>query len=213
MNEQNYDLSPEEDEKLMHIYEWVDSSPLSRPKKNIARDFCDGVLVAEMIKNVYPTIVELHNYPSSNATKQKQQNWATLNRKVLKRIGISLSQKEIDDVVSCKQFAIEQVLAKIYNKIYSQDEGNDTIKYVLSIFLKTLFNRFSDDIGKKNTTEGKTISKDEMIKAAIQEKDNKISVLNSTLEVLQLKLKNSEEENKRLEEKIQLYQLKLMNKK
>jgi hypothetical protein len=52
-----------------------------------------------------------------------------------------------------------------------------------------------------------------MIKAAIQEKDNKISVLNSTLEVLQLKLKNSEEENKRLEEKIQLYQLKLMNKK
>jgi hypothetical protein len=139
MNEQLYDLSPEEDEKLMHIYEWVDSTQLSRPKKNIARDFCDGVLVAEMIKNVYPSIVELHNYPGSNATKQKQQNWATLNRKVLKRIGITLSQKEIDDVVSCKQFAIEQVLAKIYNKIYSQDEGNDTIKYVLTLVILFIY--------------------------------------------------------------------------
>lgn len=27
---------------IMHIYEWVDSVQLSRPKKNIARDFSDG---------------------------------------------------------------------------------------------------------------------------------------------------------------------------
>ncbi len=31
-----------EDNQLMYIYEWVDSVPLSRPKKNIARDFSDG---------------------------------------------------------------------------------------------------------------------------------------------------------------------------
>jgi hypothetical protein len=27
---------------LVYIYEWVDSVPLTRPKKNIARDFSDG---------------------------------------------------------------------------------------------------------------------------------------------------------------------------
>ena len=27
---------------IMQIYEWVDSVNLSRPKKNIARDFSDG---------------------------------------------------------------------------------------------------------------------------------------------------------------------------
>lgn len=72
--------------------------------------------------------------------------------------------------------------------------------------------RFNEKIGEKNTNEIK-LSKEEMIKVAIQDKDNKIAVLNSTLEILQMKLKNSEEENKKLEEKIHLYQLKLMNKK
>lgn len=32
----------QEDNELMYVYEWVDSVPLSRPKKNIARDFSDG---------------------------------------------------------------------------------------------------------------------------------------------------------------------------
>lgn len=128
MNNNNFDLTPEEDEKLMHIYEWVDSVNLSRPKKNIARDFCDGVLLAELIKTVYPTIVDLHNYPNSNSTKQKEQNWNTLNRKVFKKLGINIFPKEIEDIINCKQYAIEQILAKIYNTIYAQDEGNKSIK-------------------------------------------------------------------------------------
>lgn len=32
----------EENSEMMYIYEWVDSIPLSRPKKNISRDFSDG---------------------------------------------------------------------------------------------------------------------------------------------------------------------------
>ena len=31
-----------EEEELMIIYEWIDGVTLSRPKKNIARDFSDG---------------------------------------------------------------------------------------------------------------------------------------------------------------------------
>jgi hypothetical protein len=30
------------DEELQKIYVWIDSIPLSRPKRNIARDFSDG---------------------------------------------------------------------------------------------------------------------------------------------------------------------------
>ena len=36
------------DEQLDKLYTWIDSIPLSRPKKNIARDFSDGCLVAEV---------------------------------------------------------------------------------------------------------------------------------------------------------------------
>jgi hypothetical protein len=30
------------DEELKPLYQWVDEIPLSRPKRNIARDFADG---------------------------------------------------------------------------------------------------------------------------------------------------------------------------
>lgn len=36
---------------LTRLYTWVDEIKLSRPKRNIARDFSDGVLVAEVRKN------------------------------------------------------------------------------------------------------------------------------------------------------------------
>ena len=36
------------DDELQDLYVWVDDIPLSRPKRNIARDFSDGVLVAEV---------------------------------------------------------------------------------------------------------------------------------------------------------------------
>mmetsp|Transcript_2800 Transcript_2800/g.2875 ORF Transcript_2800/g.2875 Transcript_2800/m.2875 type:complete len:176 (-) Transcript_2800:93-620(-) len=173
---------------------------LSKPKKNIARDFSDGVLLAEIIKLIYPTIVDLHNYPSSHSIKQKQQNWDTLNRKVLKKMLVHISGQEIKDVIECKPFAVEQVLAKVYNKIYGKEENHESIK-------------FGEEFGKRQSLVNKNMSKEEMVKAAIKDKDNKISILNSTLEVLQMKLKNSEDENKKLEEKIQLYQLKLMNQK
>jgi hypothetical protein len=31
-----------DEEELQLVYQWVDSVPLTRPKKNIARDFADG---------------------------------------------------------------------------------------------------------------------------------------------------------------------------
>ena len=70
MVEQEEDnLEDTEDNKLMYIYEWVDSIPLSRQKKNISRDFNDAVLFAEMIKYHYPRLVDLHNYLSCSSTK------------------------------------------------------------------------------------------------------------------------------------------------
>lgn len=53
------------------MYEMVDSIPLSRPKKNISRDFSDAVMMAELISHYKPKLVELHNYPPSNAVNKK----------------------------------------------------------------------------------------------------------------------------------------------
>lgn len=92
-------VQPLDDEQLQKIYTWVDQIPLSRPKRNITRDFSDAgaqcqrftcalscattlplaVLFAEVIHHYFPKIVELHNYSNSSSVRQKLYNWSTLN--------------------------------------------------------------------------------------------------------------------------------------
>lgn len=55
------------DEDMQRIYEWIDEIPLSRPKRNITRDFTDGVMMAEVVNTYFPRLVELHNYPMAHS--------------------------------------------------------------------------------------------------------------------------------------------------
>lgn len=79
-------LQPLSDDDMQLIYNWVDEIPLSRPKKNITRDFSDGgrmqaevVLMAEVIYNFIPRLVEMHNYSAQHSVDKKIYNWQTLN--------------------------------------------------------------------------------------------------------------------------------------
>ena len=107
------------DDDLLTLYEWIDSIPLSREKKNIARDFCDGVLMAEIMKHYYPKMVDIYNYPEANSTQLKLTNWNTLCLKVFRKIGFSLSKVELENVVNSKPKAIENILWRLYNKLIS----------------------------------------------------------------------------------------------
>lgn len=66
-------------EELQMLYTWIDEIPLSRQKKNITRDFSDGVMAAEVVHHFLPSLVEVHNYTPANAIQQKLDNWRTLN--------------------------------------------------------------------------------------------------------------------------------------
>lgn len=50
---------------LTRLYTWVDEIKLSRPKRNIARDFSDGVLVAEVRKRAITRIRPTRNGPDN----------------------------------------------------------------------------------------------------------------------------------------------------
>lgn len=110
----NSDLN---EEQLRALYTWIDNIPLSRPKRNIARDFSDGVLLAEIISVYFPSMVELHNYSAANSVQQKMYNFDTLNTRVLKKLGFQISRSTIDDVVKCKAGAIENVLNSLQIKM------------------------------------------------------------------------------------------------
>jgi hypothetical protein len=42
------------EQQLAEVYEMVDGVPFSRQKKNIARDFSDALMMAELIYHYYP---------------------------------------------------------------------------------------------------------------------------------------------------------------
>ena len=179
-DEQNEEMNNEQEEnELMYIYEWVDSIELSRPKKNIARDFSDGVLLAEIIKSYLPRMVDLHNYPSCSNTKHKESNWNVLNNKVLKKLGIKLTKKEITDIIKCEHLAIEHLLQRVYG---------------------VLQNRIPQNKDKENLNIIK--NNNDKLRKTLEEKENVIKQLQDIIEVLQLKLKNSEDMEKTLENKV-----------
>jgi hypothetical protein len=173
-----------EGSELMYIYEWVDSIQLSRQKKNIARDFCDGVLFAEIIKNYFPKLVDLHNYPSCSSTKQKISNWKTLNEKVLKKINLKINNNEINDVINCKPLAIENLLQKLYfvlsNKFNSENQNN-------------FYNNLYDNNGNINV---------ENLRNILNEKENAVKELNDVIKIFEMKLEGANNYIKKLEEKV-----------
>lgn len=99
-----------DEEDLDYLYTWVDSFKLSRAKRNIARDFSDGLLVGEITNQRYPGMVELHNIVQSLNVNTKKTNWDTLNRKVFSKMGFTFSKEDINSAVSCKPMAVEKML-------------------------------------------------------------------------------------------------------
>ena len=62
-------MAQELDEDAMKsLLKWIDSIPLSRPKKSLARDFSDGVLAAEVIK------VSISNCLHENKSREAQND-------------------------------------------------------------------------------------------------------------------------------------------
>ena len=179
--EEEMNNAQDEESELMYIYEWVDSIELSRPKKNIARDFSDGVLLAEIIKSYFPHMVDLHNYPSCSNSKHKESNWNVLNNKVLKKLHIKLTKAEIESIIKAEPLAIEKLLQRVYS---------------------VLQNRVDMNINKEQSNFGSQKNNIEMLRKTLEEKDNIVKQLKDIIEVLELKLKNSEEMEGILQNKV-----------
>ncbi|XP_015858521.2 sperm flagellar protein 1 isoform X1 [Peromyscus maniculatus bairdii] len=106
------------DEEALHqLYLWVDNIPLSRPKRNLSRDFSDGVLVAELIKFYFPKMVEMHNYVPANSLQQKLSNWGTLNRKVLNKLNFSVPDDVMRKIAQCSPGVVELVLIPLRQRL------------------------------------------------------------------------------------------------
>ncbi|XP_053973857.1 sperm flagellar protein 1-like [Hylaeus volcanicus] len=169
-------LASETGDNLEEIYIWIEQMTFSRPKKNLARDFSDGVFMAELLKRYYPRHVDIHNYIPGNSTAKKIVNWCTLNRKVLSKLDIKLGKDVIYQLANSQPGVIEKVLTDVRIKIlkdcnadrdslysaYEEDEKGEAIKSILN----------SDEIANK------TVPRQVFIKLK-QQLEEKNEVINS----------------------------------
>ncbi|KAF7997645.1 hypothetical protein HCN44_006216 [Aphidius gifuensis] len=120
-------------EVIDEIYTWLDQQTFSRPRKNISRDFSNGVFMAEILKKYYPKLVDLHNYSHSNSLTKKIDNWCTLNRKVLSKIDLKISNDVINQLANSHDKTIETVLIKLRSKIIKDCNDERNLLYADSI--------------------------------------------------------------------------------
>ncbi|KAJ3032382.1 Sperm flagellar protein 1, partial [Rhizophlyctis rosea] len=118
------------EEEIQSLYAWIDEIPLSRPKRNITRDFSDGVATAEIIRHFIPKLVDLHNYPPANAVAQKLYNWNTLSQKAFRKLSYLVSEDVINGIVQNKPGYIEYLLFQLRQKIeaYLSKRAKDPTK-------------------------------------------------------------------------------------
>jgi hypothetical protein len=92
------------------VYKYVDSVPLTKAKKNIARDFSDCSQVAVLIKHYLPkehkTLCHPHNYIETSKKAAKLENWVRLNDKVVRKLvgdrhPLLLTDEEMKHCVDC----------------------------------------------------------------------------------------------------------------
>ncbi|XP_052098472.1 sperm flagellar protein 1-like isoform X6 [Mytilus californianus] len=124
-----------DDVEVENLYHWIDRIPLSRPKKNVVKDFSDGVLVAEIVAHYLPKWVELHNYTPAAATKQKMENWYLLNRRVLRKLDLDLSDdviRALANTTNPKPRVIEKVLMLLRMQIDKMMEKQEALVPVTS---------------------------------------------------------------------------------
>lgn len=219
------------EEQLRAIYAWIDAIPLSRPKKNIARDFSDGVMLAEVVAAYFPALVEIHNYPAANNLKQKIYNHETLNNRVLKKFGYTLSRETIEDIVNAKAGVIEVVLNNLQIKMAKYREkkqggsesqspssqGGNSSANNNKVIKKSEYNNYMDDHHSAQAAHGNKLqqykNKLNDIAASVDEellleKEQQIRELQETVEILELKVAKLEQLVRLKDNKIQ----KLLNK-
>ncbi|XP_018339651.1 PREDICTED: sperm flagellar protein 1-like isoform X2 [Trachymyrmex septentrionalis] len=193
---------------LDEIYDWIDQIKFSRPKRNIARDFSDGVLMAELLKRYYPKYVDVHNYVPGNSIAKKTDNWSTLNRKALSKIDMRLGKETINQLANSQPGTIEKVLIDLRVKIlkdsekdrellyFDHEDSKEAIKSMLNpdeLANKTvprhIFTRLKQELQEKNDTISTLQQKILHLESIMKLKDQRIGDL--TLQITRLPIERN----------------------
>jgi len=191
------------EEQLRALYSWIDAIPLSRPKRNIARDFSDGVMLAEVVAVYFPAMVELHNYSPANSVQQKVYNFDTLNARVLKKLGFQITRTTIEDIVNCRPGAIENVLNSLqYKMAQYREKSKSGIKNVKR-------NSGGGSVGKSPRPSSEMSNRGQYAESSSSQNDNNRQHMSQAAAVDEEILMEKEQQIRECKETIEILELKV----
>ena len=136
-------LEDENNKGYYNVYAWLDTFKFRKAKKNLTKDFSDGSNFAELLfKLTSPhPIIELHNICETFKKHQKYENWKTIQKKLHDKTYLKITDIQINGIIECKPYAIEDLLEKLYSYCYQQKtflkdskkEGNRVKNYMKNI--------------------------------------------------------------------------------
>ncbi|XP_077093186.1 sperm flagellar protein 1 isoform X2 [Siphateles boraxobius] len=196
-----------DEETLQYLYAWIDKIPLSRSKRNISRDFSDGVMAAEVVKHFFPKLVELHNYTPAHSTQQKLSNWSTLNRKVFSKLDFQIPEDLLKKIVVSTAGYIEPVLCSLKEKIDEKRSGKqfdstqDLEYYSTSngqlrpVNHMMVFENTPATVMKTGKVSAAAVlgpNADPSVRLLLEKREQEILTLQETVEILQIKVNRLE---------------------
>jgi len=106
------------DSKLIdEIHTWALRSNLSKEVHDFAREFSDGVLLAEIIAHFLPRYVALNTFTHVHSVALKKYNWESLQKVVFRHLNIKLTNEQIDRLANSEPYAIEQLMVMMRDRI------------------------------------------------------------------------------------------------
>lgn len=106
------------------LYQWVDTFKFNKTKKNLTRDFSDGVNFTEIIiKYTGNQVIESHNVVHTLHKNQKRENWKVIQKKLHNKTIIQITNQQIEDIIDLKPYAIEGLLQTVHD-LFTNEKVN-----------------------------------------------------------------------------------------
>lgn len=102
---------------------WLEENEMTY--KNLIRDFSDCVLIAQLIKKLYPKSIDLHNYQPGNGFNIKYHNWLTLNTKVLPKLNLQQPKSVLEKFAKSTPGYVDQFLCNLMNAYKSSKQKEE----------------------------------------------------------------------------------------
>ncbi|XP_037927613.1 sperm flagellar protein 1-like [Teleopsis dalmanni] len=93
------------------LLEWLKNHKI--PTEKLNKIFSDAVLMAKLLKDIVPKLVDIHNYSGCHGYQSKLANWETINNKVFSKLNMKLSKSKLEQLAKCETGKIEVLLTKV----------------------------------------------------------------------------------------------------